>query len=46
MTDFDAIVIGGGSAGAVIAARLSEDGNRRVLPLEGDTALAATVLGP
>jgi len=28
----DVLIVGGGSAGAALAARLSEDANRRVLP--------------
>jgi choline dehydrogenase len=38
MTDFDYLVIGGGTAGCVMAARLSEDPDTRVVLLEAGSA--------
>src|SRR5258708_7495382 len=42
---YDVVVVGGGAAGCVVAARLREDGNRRVLLLEAGPDHRALIPG-
>lgn len=47
VTEFDVVVVGAGSAGCVVAARLSEDPARRVVLVEaGDALLGYDVATP
>ena len=36
-TQYDIVIVGGGTSGCVLAARFSEDGNRSVLLVEAGT---------
>jgi choline dehydrogenase len=45
MGDYDVVIVGGGTAGCVIAGRLSQRTDLRVLLLEAGTALSASQVG-